>query len=68
MLKTLWFTIGSSIDWRGGYHVTNYDSGSSLSIDNPSYTDDGTPEFTTIKNIYFERTDSHLLDLKNFNG
>ena len=40
----------------------------SLSIDNPSYYDSGTPEFSTIKNIYFERSDSHLLILKNFNG
>lgn len=40
----------------------------SLFINNPSYSDDGTPEITTLKNIYFERTDSHLLILQSFNG
>lgn len=38
----------------------------SLFINNPTYGNP--PEFTTLKNIYFERTDSHLLNLKNFNG
>ena len=35
-----------------------------LSIDNPNVS----PEFTTIKNIYFEGTDNHLVILKNLNG
>ncbi len=40
----------------------------SLSINNPSYYDPKFPEFTEIKNIYFDRTVSHLLILQNFNG
>ena len=40
----------------------------SLFIDNPSYYSPEKPEYSNIKNMYFERTDSHLLNLTNFNG
>ncbi len=40
----------------------------SLFIDNPGYYSPEKPEYSNIKNMYFERTDSHLLNLTNFNG
>jgi len=40
----------------------------SLFIDNPGYYSPEKPEYSNIKNMYFERTDSHLLNLTDFNG